>query len=164
MQDCKLLLGVRLMVVCCMQGFLALFSGDTGEIRSEVREQIDAKVGKTDARWLGAWPRCCEARAPSPSPPWVLVGSFLQLRLLLLNTPRFLLSASLPTDQVLISGAHRPRLVLTDPLWCSQTHFGADMPTAWCSPARNLAVMYTISTTSRRLGAPVLPQNEDHHM
>jgi DNA helicase TIP49 (TBP-interacting protein) len=27
-----------------MQGFLALFSGDTGEIRSEVREQIDAKV------------------------------------------------------------------------------------------------------------------------
>jgi RuvB-like protein 2 len=26
------------------QGFLALFSGDTGEIRSEVREQIDAKV------------------------------------------------------------------------------------------------------------------------
>lgn len=30
--------GVRL------QGFLALFAGDTGEIRSEVREQIDAKV------------------------------------------------------------------------------------------------------------------------
>jgi DNA helicase TIP49 (TBP-interacting protein) len=34
---------------CCqprswLQGFLALFSGDTGEIRSEVREQIDAKV------------------------------------------------------------------------------------------------------------------------
>jgi RuvB-like protein 2 len=27
-----------------VQGFLALFSGDTGEIRSEVREQIDAKV------------------------------------------------------------------------------------------------------------------------
>mmetsp|Transcript_37947 Transcript_37947/g.52688 ORF Transcript_37947/g.52688 Transcript_37947/m.52688 type:complete len:471 (-) Transcript_37947:368-1780(-) len=26
------------------QGFLALFAGDTGEIRSEVREQIDAKV------------------------------------------------------------------------------------------------------------------------
>ncbi len=26
------------------QGFLALFSGDTGEIRQEVREQIDAKV------------------------------------------------------------------------------------------------------------------------
>lgn len=26
------------------QGFLALFSGDTGEIRSEVREQINAKV------------------------------------------------------------------------------------------------------------------------
>lgn len=26
------------------QGFLALFSGDTGEIKSEVREQIDAKV------------------------------------------------------------------------------------------------------------------------
>merc|ERR1719207_436361 len=28
------------------QGFLALFSGDTGEIKSEVREQIDAKVGE----------------------------------------------------------------------------------------------------------------------
>jgi RuvB-like protein 2 len=26
------------------QGFLALFSGDTGEIKSEVREQIDARV------------------------------------------------------------------------------------------------------------------------
>ena len=26
------------------QGFLALFTGDTGEIRSEVREQIDSKV------------------------------------------------------------------------------------------------------------------------
>ncbi|KAF4726168.1 RuvB-like 2 [Perkinsus olseni] len=28
------------------QGFLALFAGDTGEIKSEVREQIDAKVGE----------------------------------------------------------------------------------------------------------------------
>ncbi|CAG9463519.1 unnamed protein product [Pedinophyceae sp. YPF-701] len=28
------------------QGFLALFSGDTGEIRAEVREQIDAKVAE----------------------------------------------------------------------------------------------------------------------
>lgn len=28
------------------QGFLALFSGDTGEIRSEIREQIDTKVGE----------------------------------------------------------------------------------------------------------------------
>eukprot|EP00560_Eucampia_antarctica_P008530 CAMPEP_0197824636 /NCGR_PEP_ID=MMETSP1437-20131217/1858_1 /TAXON_ID=49252 ORGANISM="Eucampia antarctica, Strain CCMP1452" /NCGR_SAMPLE_ID=MMETSP1437 /ASSEMBLY_ACC=CAM_ASM_001096 /LENGTH=517 /DNA_ID=CAMNT_0043424341 /DNA_START=16 /DNA_END=1569 /DNA_ORIENTATION=+ len=28
------------------QGFLALFSGDTGEIKSEVREQIDAKVAE----------------------------------------------------------------------------------------------------------------------
>jgi len=28
------------------QGFLALFSGDTGEIRAEVREQIDAKVSE----------------------------------------------------------------------------------------------------------------------
>ncbi len=27
-----------------LQGFLALFAGDTGEIRHEVREQIDAKV------------------------------------------------------------------------------------------------------------------------
>ena len=26
------------------QGFLALFSGDTGEIKSEVREQINTKV------------------------------------------------------------------------------------------------------------------------
>lgn len=29
-----------------LQGFMALFSGDTGEIRSEVREQIDAKVSE----------------------------------------------------------------------------------------------------------------------
>ena len=29
-----------------LQGFLALFAGDTGEIRSEVREQIDAKVAE----------------------------------------------------------------------------------------------------------------------
>ena len=29
-----------------MQGFLALFAGDTGEIRQEVREQIDAKVAE----------------------------------------------------------------------------------------------------------------------
>eukprot|EP00976_Prorocentrum_cordatum_P005579 111595-Prorocentrum_minimum.AAC.1 len=29
-----------------MQGFLALFAGDTGEIRSEVREQIDTKVAE----------------------------------------------------------------------------------------------------------------------
>lgn len=28
------------------QGFLALFTGDTGEIRTEVREQIDAKVAE----------------------------------------------------------------------------------------------------------------------
>merc|ERR1712078_802021 len=28
------------------QGFLALFAGDTGEIRSEVREQIDGKVAE----------------------------------------------------------------------------------------------------------------------
>lgn len=28
------------------QGFLALFSGDTGEIRPEVREQIDTKVAE----------------------------------------------------------------------------------------------------------------------
>lgn len=28
------------------QGFLALFSGDTGEIRSEIREQINVKVGE----------------------------------------------------------------------------------------------------------------------
>lgn len=30
----------------CPQGFLALFAGDTGEIRSEVREQIDTKVAE----------------------------------------------------------------------------------------------------------------------
>lgn len=28
------------------QGFLALFAGDTGEIKSELRDQIDAKVGE----------------------------------------------------------------------------------------------------------------------
>jgi RuvB-like protein 2 len=28
------------------QGFLALFSGDTGEIKSEVRDQINAKVAE----------------------------------------------------------------------------------------------------------------------
>ena len=28
------------------QGFLALFSGDTGEIKSEVREQINSKVAE----------------------------------------------------------------------------------------------------------------------
>jgi len=28
------------------QGFLALFTGDTGEIRAEVREQIDTKVAE----------------------------------------------------------------------------------------------------------------------
>ena len=28
------------------QGFLALFAGDTGEIKSEVRDQIDAKVAE----------------------------------------------------------------------------------------------------------------------
>jgi len=33
-------------MVCLVQGFLALFSGDTGEIRSEVREQIDMKVAE----------------------------------------------------------------------------------------------------------------------
>lgn len=32
--------------LCFSQGFLALFSGDTGEIRSEVREQIDGKVAE----------------------------------------------------------------------------------------------------------------------
>jgi len=29
-----------------MQGFLALFTGDIGEIRFEVREQIDSKVAE----------------------------------------------------------------------------------------------------------------------
>ena len=29
-----------------VQGFLALFAGDTGEIRSEVREQIDSKIAQ----------------------------------------------------------------------------------------------------------------------
>ena len=47
---------------CCqprswLQGFLALFSGDTGEIRSEVREQIDAKVRCVVLCWLGLL--CC---------------------------------------------------------------------------------------------------------
>jgi len=40
----------------CAQGFLALFAGDTGEIRPEVREQIDTKVSRqhpvvVTARW-----------------------------------------------------------------------------------------------------------------
>lgn len=30
--------------VSWLQGFLALFAGDTGEIRQEVREQIDSRV------------------------------------------------------------------------------------------------------------------------
>ena len=33
-----------LLMAVSTQGFLALFTGDTGEIRSEVREQIDSKV------------------------------------------------------------------------------------------------------------------------
>jgi RuvB-like protein 2 len=33
-------------VAPCLQGFLALFAGDTGEIRHEVREQIDTKVAE----------------------------------------------------------------------------------------------------------------------
>lgn len=33
-------------VGCRTQGFLALFAGDTGEIRPEVREQIDGKVAE----------------------------------------------------------------------------------------------------------------------
>lgn len=33
-------------IPCFAQGFLALFAGDTGEIRSEVREQIDSKVAE----------------------------------------------------------------------------------------------------------------------
>ena len=32
------------------QGFLALFAGDTGEIRQEVREQIDSKVSALATR------------------------------------------------------------------------------------------------------------------
>ena len=31
---------------CRTQGFLALFTGDTGEIQAEVREQIDTKVAE----------------------------------------------------------------------------------------------------------------------
>lgn len=34
------------MCPCRTQGFLALFAGDTGEIRTEVREQIDTKVAE----------------------------------------------------------------------------------------------------------------------
>ena len=33
-------------VFAVLQGFLALFAGDTGEIRQEVREQIDSKVAE----------------------------------------------------------------------------------------------------------------------
>ena len=39
------------------QGFLALFAGDTGEIRQEVREQIDSKVSVSGLRaFKEAWP------------------------------------------------------------------------------------------------------------
>ena len=41
------------------QGFLALFAGDTGEIKAEVREQIDQKVAE--------WREEVHA-APPPSP------------------------------------------------------------------------------------------------
>ena len=37
------------------QGFLALFAGDTGEIRPEVREQIDAKVRRGQIASRGRW-------------------------------------------------------------------------------------------------------------
>ena len=33
-------------VLRVLQGFLALFAGDTGEIRQEVRDQIDSKVAE----------------------------------------------------------------------------------------------------------------------
>ena len=36
----------RLKFHTSLQGFLALFAGDTGEIRSEVREQIDSKIAE----------------------------------------------------------------------------------------------------------------------
>ena len=43
----QLLREVPLLKVCkLLQGFLALFAGDTGEIRQEVREQIDSKVAE----------------------------------------------------------------------------------------------------------------------
>jgi DNA helicase TIP49 (TBP-interacting protein) len=35
------------------QGFLALFTGDTGEIRAEVREQIDTKVAEWREEGVG---------------------------------------------------------------------------------------------------------------
>ncbi len=35
-----------LLLLSRTQGFLALFTGDTGEIRAEAREQIDTKVAE----------------------------------------------------------------------------------------------------------------------
>lgn len=44
--DCCLIAICCCACLLCLQGFLALFSGDTGEIRTEVREQIDVKVSE----------------------------------------------------------------------------------------------------------------------
>ncbi|WOL04045.1 ruvB-like 2 [Canna indica] len=51
------------------QGFLALFTGDTGEIRAEVREQIDSKV-ETD--WLRQHSRSCDSCNLSAGAPALL--------------------------------------------------------------------------------------------
>ncbi len=37
-------IGIIVSVVSIPKGFLALFAGDTGEIKTEVRDQIDVKV------------------------------------------------------------------------------------------------------------------------
>lgn len=60
------------------QGFLALFSGDTGEIKSEVREQINAKV--------------CEWREEGKAEIIPGVCLCLFLNLFLCNTQRYLIN------------------------------------------------------------------------
>jgi hypothetical protein len=55
------------------QGFLALFSGDTGEIKSEVREQINQKVSEGVPPLMGvkikalAWAKVSEDHSTSLS-------------------------------------------------------------------------------------------------
>ncbi len=54
------------------QGFLALFAGDTGEIKPEIREQIDAKVRREVAGQEAAiepQQRRALTHAPRPLPP-----------------------------------------------------------------------------------------------
>jgi hypothetical protein len=66
-------------VVARVQGFLALFSGDTGEIRSEVREQIDAKVRTAYSQAQSAL--CAHGHCWLDTAPWLLAPASLRMRL-----------------------------------------------------------------------------------